>query len=143
MSGGGARGWGLGEADGEGTGRGGGDLGEGGFGNGPGALGRARPDPGTGRAGAVRTGSTCTAAAFSSGPCSPAMAGVTFLNSRGNLTSVSGILPEQWQVLPAGLVSPHEDPGLLQEQLQGCPAQVVTSEPHLRHKPQFKASSDP
>ena len=54
MSGGGARGWGLGEADGEGTGRGGGDLGEGGFGTGPRVLERARPGRSPEGAGAVR-----------------------------------------------------------------------------------------
>ena len=42
---------------------------------------------------------------------------------------MSGLLPEQLQVLPSGLVSSHVDLGLLQEQLQVLPAGVVS--PHV------------
>ena len=143
MSGGGARGWGLGEADGEGTGRGGGDLGEGGFGNGPGAL----EEPGQTLVQGVREQSgQALPKGLLNAPralCPQQRPGQRCHLAQGKAHQCPGIWPEQRQLPPAGLVSPHEDPGLLQEQLQGCPAQVVTSEPHLRRKPQFKASSDP
>ena len=89
--------------------------------------------------------------------------GKGFQPAEGTSPQGLGKLPERWQILLAGLVSPHEALGLLQEehqvhpargvtpheglsllqaQLQGYPAQGVTSEPRLGRTPQFMATPE-